>query len=198
MAEPEVGQRERIYEGAYACVARFGMAKTTIEDVAKESGVSRATIYRQFPGGRDELLRETIGWEAGRFMGRLAEEVAGAPDLPSLVEGALRFAYRALLEHEVLQKVLATEPERFLPMLTVDQRPVRIAEAFLFPYVERAAELGLLRDGVDPKEATEYIARMLLSLAATPGSIDHSDPAAVRAAVRSQILAGLVAEAREA
>ncbi|HLG01510.1 MAG TPA: TetR/AcrR family transcriptional regulator [Acidimicrobiia bacterium] len=193
MAEPEGTQRDRIIEGAYECVARFGMAKTTIEDVAKASGVSRATIYRQFPGGRDELLRETVAWEAGRFMGRLAEEVAGAPDLPALVESALRFAHRALLEHEVLQKVLATEPERFLPMLTVDRRPLAIAEAFLLPYVERAAERGLLRDGVDPREATEYVARMLLSLAASPGSVDHANRDEVRELVRDQVLAGIVA-----
>lgn len=192
MADPELPLRERVLEAAYACVARFGMAKTTIEDVVKQSGVSRATIYRQFPGGRDEVLREVVAWEAGRFMGRLAEEVAGAPDLPSLIEAALRFGHRALLEHEVLQKVLATEPERLLPMLTVDQRPLRIAEAFLGPYVERAGELGLLRQGVDPREATEYVARMLLSLAASPGSIDLDDPAQVRQAVREQVLGGVV------
>lgn len=195
MPEPDVSLRERVLEGAYACVARYGMAKTTIEDVAKESGVSRATIYRQFPGGRDEVLREVVGWETERYMGRLAEAVAGAPDLASLVETALVFARGALLDHEVLQKVLATEPERFLPMLTVDRRPLRIAEAFLLPYVERAAELGALREGVDPREATEYVARMLLSLVASPGSLDHRSPEAVKAVVRQQILAGIMAPA---
>jgi len=189
----ELTQRERVLEAAYACVARFGMAKTTVEDVVKESGVSRATIYRQFPGGRDEVLRETVAWEAGRFMGRLAQAVAGAPDLASLVEEALRFGHRALQEHEVLQKVLATEPERLLPMLTVDQRPLRIAEAFLRPYIERAGEKGELREGVDPGEASEYVARMVLSLAGSPGRLDMGDAHAVSEAVRGQILAGVVA-----
>ena len=39
--------RERVLEATYACVARFGMGKTTVEDVVKESGVSRASIYRK-------------------------------------------------------------------------------------------------------------------------------------------------------
>lgn len=188
----DITARERILEAAYRCVAHYGMAKTTIEDVAKESGVSRATIYRQFPGGRDEVVRETVGWEVGRFMGRLAEAVAGAPDLVSLVEEALRFGRKALVEHAVLQKVLATEPERLLPLLTVDQRPLQVATAFLRPYLERAAERGLLRDGVDVGEATEYASRMLLSLAASPGNLDADDPAQLRRVVEEQILAGIL------
>src|SRR3954467_1839147 len=52
--------RDRVLAAAYTCVTRFGLAKTTIEDVVKESSVSRATIYRHFPGGRDELLQATV------------------------------------------------------------------------------------------------------------------------------------------
>jgi len=54
--------------------------------IASALGVSRATVYRVFPGGKDELLRAAVGWEMGRFFGRLAESVAGAPDFASLVE----------------------------------------------------------------------------------------------------------------
>lgn len=186
--------RERVLEAVYTCVARFGLGKTTVEDVVKESGLSRATLYRYFPGGRDQLLRETIAWEVGRFMGRLAEAVAGAPDLSSLVEASLTFARRALLEHDVLQKVLATEPERFLPMLTGDHVPLRVATAFLRPYFERAAELGDLRPGLDPAEAADYVARMVLSLAASPGSWDLEDPEQVRRVVQRQVLAGILRE----
>jgi len=60
--------RDRLYAGTYDCVARFGLSKTTIDDVARASGLSRATIYRTFPGGRDQLLRETVGWEVTRLI----------------------------------------------------------------------------------------------------------------------------------
>lgn len=189
----DLGLRERVLEATFACVGRFGMGKTTVEDVAKASGVSRATIYRYFPGGREELIREVVAWEVGRFMGRLAEAVAGAPDLASLVEEALRFGHRALREHEVLQKVLATEPERLLPLLTVDHRPQRVAGAFLRPSVERAAERGLVRPGVDVDEAVDYVTRMVLSFAASPGPVDLEDPDAVREIVRRRILGGVLA-----
>ena len=39
--------RDRLLAATYRCVSRFGLAKTTIDDVAKQSGLSRATIYRK-------------------------------------------------------------------------------------------------------------------------------------------------------
>jgi len=52
----ESPHRVRIIDGALACLARHGTAKTTVDDIARQSGVSRATVYRVFPGGRDEIL----------------------------------------------------------------------------------------------------------------------------------------------
>src|SRR5919199_1552499 len=112
--------RERLLEATYACVARYGIAKTTVEDVARQSGLSRATLYRYFPGGKDELVNQTIAWEAARFFERLAIAVADAPDLGTLLVDAVMFAHRAFEEHAVLQKILETEPELLLPQLTVE------------------------------------------------------------------------------
>src|SRR3954465_10923941 len=103
--------RLRVLEGAYECIARRGMAKTTVDDVAAASGVSRATIYRLFPGGKDEGLRDTVGWERDRFFLRLGGGVGGPPDFPEFLERPLPLARRELLEHAVLQKVLETEPD---------------------------------------------------------------------------------------
>src|SRR5438270_8697427 len=152
--------RERILEATYACVARYGLAKTTVEDVARAARLSRATVYRYFPGGRDQLMGEVIAWETGRFFGRLAEAVAGAPDFAALLEEALVFAHRAVEEHEVLQKILETEPERLLPQLTVESyRTVGLIRQFLVPYLERE----VLAPGVDVEETADYVARMLMS-----------------------------------
>ena len=140
---PDPALRERLLEAAYDSVARYGLAKTTVEDVVKQSGVSRATVYRVFPGGKDELLRAAVGWEMGRFFGRLAEAVAGAADFASLVESGLVFAHVAVHQHEVLQKVLVTEPERLLPLLTTEQEaPLAFITAFLLPYLEREQRAG--------------------------------------------------------
>jgi AcrR family transcriptional regulator len=185
--------RERVLAATYACVARFGMGKTTVEDVVKESGVSRASIYRLFPGGKDQLLRETVGWEMNHFFGRLAEAVYDAPDFASLLEEGLVFAHRSIQEHEVLRKVLETEPERLLPLITVEQhRVLDFITAFLLPYLEREERAGRVRPGVDLEAATEYVARLVLSLIGSPGRWDMDDPEQVRVLVREELLGGIL------
>ena len=187
--------RERILEATYACIARYGMAKTTVEDAAREARMSRATLYRYFPGGKDQLVAETVGWEATRFFQRLASAVAGAPDLPTLLEEALMFAHRAIEQHEVLQKVLQTEPDRLLPLLTVESdRILAVIETFLEPLVAREA----LTPGLSASRAAEHLARMLLSYTAAQGRWDLTDRAAVARIVRSELLAGIVRRRGEA
>jgi len=185
--------RERVLEATYDCVARFGMGKTTVEDVVKESGVSRASIYRLFPGGKDQLLRETVGWEMNRFFARLAEAVYDAPDFASLLEEGLVFAHRAIQEHEVLRKVLDTEPERLLPLITVEQhRVLEFITGFLLPYLEREEQAGRVRPGVELPAAAEYVARMVLSLIGSPGRWDMEDQDQVRVLVREEMLGGIL------
>jgi AcrR family transcriptional regulator len=180
--------RLRILEATYTCVARYGLAKTTVEDAARVSGMARATIYRYFPGGRDHLVAEVISWEAQRFFGRLAAAVGDTEGLDELLEEALLFAHRAVDEHEVLQKILQTEPERLLPQLTVEStRILGYIAAFLTPHIEEPARSA----GIDPAETADFVARMVLSFTGSPGRWDLSDRTQVRELVRTEVLAAL-------
>jgi AcrR family transcriptional regulator len=184
--------RDRLLEATYTCVARFGMAKTTVEDVVKASGVSRATIYRHFPGGRDELLRETVAWEIGRYFTELGDYVRDAPDLAELLRRGLVHARQQLREHQVLRKILDTEPERLLPLLTTEStRTLPFIASFLMPYLEREAREGRLREGIDVERAADYLARGVLSLIGSPGRWDLEDAAAVRDVVDTELLGGI-------
>lgn len=185
--------RERVLEGALACVSRFGLAKTTVDDVARASGVSRATIYRYFPGGRDQIEADLVAWETGRFFARLGGAVSGAPDIVALMEEALIFAPAALAAHEVLQRVLATEPDRLLPLITVSaDRVLPLVTAFLVPYLDQEEREGRLRPGVEVRPAADYVARMFLSLLNAPGGWDLTDRSQVRTLVRAELLGGVL------
>ena len=128
----------------------------------------------------------------GRFFLRLGQAVADSPDLATLVGDALTFAHRAVLRHEVLQKVLLTEPDRLLPLITVEsERVLRMIAGFLMPYLERERLEGRLREGLNAAAAADYLARMFLSYSNAPGDRDLDDPAQVADLVRCEFLGAI-------
>ncbi len=181
--------RTRLLEGAYGCIAEKGLAATSLEDAAQAAGVSRATLYRYFPGGRDELVGAVIAFETLRFFQTLAEAIADAPDLETLLVEGIVFANEAFEGHEVLRKILETEPDRLLPQLSLESaRLVGLIAAFF----EARFAGRRLAYGVDAKEASEYVARLSLSFIGSPGGWDLSDREQVSELVRSEFLAGIL------
>src|SRR3954453_21345904 len=171
------------------------MAKTTVDDIAAASGISRATIYRLFPGGKEELLRETVGWEMDRFFLHLGEELGDATDFAEFLERALPLARQELLGHAVLQKVLETEPDRLNALITIQQhRVIGAIATYFLPLLEPPREAAPVAADVDLAPVAEYVARLSLSLIASPGRHDLGDPAEVRHLVRGELLGGVLSE----
>jgi AcrR family transcriptional regulator len=186
-----VATRERILAATYACVARQGMAKTTMEDIAQEAGLSRATLYRAFPGGRDEVLDATVVWEVARFFGRISDAIhPDELDTATVLEQGLLAASAALEDHAVLQAALRDEADQLLPPLATVMPMVQAALADWFrPRLEQAA----LRPGVEPGHAADLVARMALSYLGSPGRWDLHDPEQVKRLVDEHLLAAVLA-----
>jgi AcrR family transcriptional regulator len=180
--------REALIAAAYACIARQGLAKTSIGDVAGQAGVVRATVYRHFPGGRDELIAEVVSWEHHRFFVELYVAVRDAENLAEVLERALFEAHRAIADHEVLQLVLATEPTALSTVLLSELAPVQqqIA-AFLEPYVAREQRAA----DVDVVASSSFLSRLLLSYMGAPGRWDLTNRDEVARLVRTELLAGI-------
>lgn len=49
----------RILEAAQSVFARYGVGKTTMNDIAREAGVARQTLYNSYPG-KDEVVRAVV------------------------------------------------------------------------------------------------------------------------------------------
>ena len=104
------------------------------------------------------------------------------------------YARRSIAEHAVLRKMMDTEPERLLPLLTTEAaKSLPFIADFLLPYLRREADAGRLRPGVDIDRAAEYLARSILSLIGAPGRWDLDDPAQVADLVDVELLGGITA-----
>ncbi|MFF3328868.1 TetR family transcriptional regulator C-terminal domain-containing protein [Streptomyces sp. NPDC002888] len=80
MAAPERGPRERMVFSAAQLIRRDGVASTGMREVAAHADAPRGSLQHYFPGGKEQLVNEAVGW-AGRYAGnRVARFLAALPE----------------------------------------------------------------------------------------------------------------------
>lgn len=181
---------DRILAAAIRCVARWGVAKTTLDDIAREAGCSRATVYRVVPGGRDALLEAAADRELARLFHRLDAELAAAADLEDVLVTCVHRAAEDVAANEALQYLLAHEPEHLLPWVAFDGLDplLQAAVAFAHPHLARH-----LPDG-QADEVGEWLARLLVSYVLEPvEGTDLTRRADAEHLVRTFVLPGIEA-----
>ncbi len=136
----EVGSIERqIIEATEVCVAANGWSKTTMDDVARESNLSRATIYRVFPGGRDVVLGALRRHSVLRFFHELRPHLVEATSAVELLSTTISAAAIQLDDDEQFQYHLEHEPGEVLSTLSFEglDRILAVARVFIGPHLMR-------------------------------------------------------------
>jgi len=178
-----------VIAGTLRCVSRWGVAKTTIDDIAREAGCSRATIYRAFPGGKSAVMDATGEAEIHRLLLDLAIALDATDSLADLLNAAMVESVRAIRANDALQYLLVHEPEHLLVHISFDALDPLLAVATDFgaPYLERHL------DPPRAREAAEWIARLIVSAVIGPCPIDLGDPVVVAGFLDAYVLPGLTA-----
>jgi AcrR family transcriptional regulator len=170
-----------------SCVARQGLRKTTLDDVAREAGCGRATLYRYF-ASKQALLAAAGHTEATRIVAALRDAAAATDTLEDAVVALLVTAGVELGGHPALRFVADFEPDWLLPHLAFagGDRFLAAAADALAPAVERFV-------GPDAAaRAGEWIARVGLCLLCSPVSpVALGDEASVRGYAREFIVPAL-------
>ncbi len=168
--------RTRLIDAAAACLDRTGLAKTSLEDVAAEAQVSRATIYRYFTN-RDELVLAVLLRELDRSYDHdLDLLVAGATTLDAMaaaIVDASAHLMARIRANPKLQMFLSRDGAA-----TIAGASVALFRSFaedLTPYLSAAQDAGLLRAELDLAEASEWILRAILSLLTVDGPVSRTD-----------------------
>jgi AcrR family transcriptional regulator len=161
-ALPETGAR--ILDAAFDRVMDVGLARTTVEDVARAAGLARQTIYRYYPS-KEHLVTALVLREEERFLDGIREAFAKDPDLEKALAGGILFCLRFAREHPLLDRLLDTDPETLLPYLTTRGAPViRRARDVLKKLLVRKA--WVRADLLDA--AVDAAVRTVISYAMTP------------------------------
>lgn len=169
---------DRVLDAAKRCCERWGFEKVTIDDIVAAAGVSRATIYRMFPGGKDVLFEALRVRELEDFFAVLRTRLEGADELEEVLVRTVVAATQALREDEHLALALASEPGMTLSHLTFEGVPriIRFATAFLSPLVEPYL------DRRRAQAVIELLARLVISYFLAPSHhVDLGDEESARA-----------------
>lgn len=179
----------RILDATLACIARDGFAGLTVDEVARAAGCGRATVYRAFPGGKDQVVLAAAHLELERFFRTVGADLDEADDLTELLVAALTGTARFVQGSAPLRHLLDTEPAVILAHVAFDKSPVVFGAAALL--LGTRLQLHLPANQVVP--ATEWVARLAMSHLALPDpSVDLTDPAAARHLVTTFVIPGLV------
>jgi AcrR family transcriptional regulator len=168
--------RDRLLDAAETCFGRYGLTRTTIDDVVREAKVPRATLYRH-AGGKNELISGALMREIERFLERLGAFVATCDSFASIIVDGTIFAVRDMASHQPFATLFTNEE---LAVIEAAIAPVRAElwqrlTAFVAPLVEHARETGEARPELTVEDATEWLQRCIRSLIESPSPVPRSD-----------------------
>ncbi|MBF6171813.1 helix-turn-helix transcriptional regulator [Nocardia blacklockiae] len=167
----------RILDAALLQFQKVGVKKTTIEDVARQAGVDRVTVYRRM-GSRDDLVQAVMHREVAGVLQEVAEIPARHDDIAGLVADVFVTVITRWRTNPLVDRMLAVEPERVVMKLSVDGATTfamcvsATAAAF-----DAAVERGLLAPAPDLMTRAEIVCRVVHSLVLAPEGVVrlHSD-----------------------
>ena len=137
----QLERAHRILDAAAELVLRWGYGKTTIEDVAKHSGVAKGTIYLHWRT-RDDLFAALLRRERVRML----EEIRASA--PASLSGLFGEFVGTTLRRPLLRAALIGDAEvlgRFTRMKRSSTTVLEMGEAF-DAYLKRLVEHGAVRE----------------------------------------------------
>lgn len=159
MPRPRVTEADAVLDAAARRLASHGIAGTTVDDVAAEAGVSRATVYR-YIGGKNQLVPAVIGRETEEILVRLAEVIGSAATTHRAIADVVSTALVMITESPVLARLTSTDLRATLPYITVDSLPlVDVVVSTVSDAIRAAPHLTVDERAVEDlvEEATRFV-----------------------------------------
>jgi AcrR family transcriptional regulator len=162
MPPPPPASLDPFLDATSRCFARYGVRRTSVQDVAQELGVNRTTVYRQV-GNIEQQAMLLAARDSHRLLSSLPARI-GFPIGPQSVVDLLATLVREAREHPVLAKMLADERDLIGSFVARDvpQLMERATAAFV-PMVSLAVGAGNLAHR-DPVALAQWLVRITASL----------------------------------
>jgi len=188
--------RDRLIDAAEECMRVKGIRATTVSEVAETAGVSRGWLYRHFPD-KVTLLGAAIVRLNNAYWSDAHAMLESIDGLDHQIAAGVRHGRTAYDDPgALLMKLRVEEPDEFVACAGAGvQGLVPDLAAFWSRYLVTARDNGQIHAATDIDEASEWVARVIISLATVPGStLDANDGEAVLTHIRRYLMPGLRAD----
>src|SRR5581483_2620393 len=154
--------REEIYAAALACFEQQGVRRTLMDDVARQAGVSRPTIYYYFPD-KDALVLEVIVRQVREIHRRIREEIRPEAGVEAMIEASLT-TIRLSREDQYLQLLTQPDSAGLTARLAESDIVMGLQRELWYPMLEAAGARGELRTDRDFDDVIRWITFLEFSL----------------------------------
>lgn len=181
--EEALSMGTRLLDAAETCFIRYGVAKTTMEDIARAAGVARITVYRHYKN-RDDLYSRVLVRDASRVLAGLKAHVASFHGLNDWLVEALAFVFHESRSSRVYPMLFSPDAVEQTWRLSIS--PEIILEhvlPILEPVVAQAWASAAVAPDITAEELAEWFVRISLSFLTLP-SVPERGPEELKSYLR--------------
>jgi TetR/AcrR family transcriptional repressor of lmrAB and yxaGH operons len=153
--------RERLVEATAALLQKQGYFGTGLNEIVKESGAPKGSLYFHFPGGKEELAAEALALNGAGMRAKLQAALEGVDD-PKRALGIVVDVLAAELEESNYFAGCPIATVALEAAATSDRIHEVVKEAY--ESWETIIETRLLESGIPRKEARETAVGILASI----------------------------------
>jgi AcrR family transcriptional regulator len=156
---------ERIMSAARQCFSRYGVHRTSMNDIAKAAGVSRQTVYNTI-AGRQELIEAVVVLRIEEMSDELRGVMERQPTfVDAIVETSLASVELARKDPELTNLMETATTVRLFEIIAGPFPAIHESVTRLFrPLFEQARLAGELRADVSDDDLADWIRTVYLSL----------------------------------
>lgn len=160
----------RILDAALSLYLEFGLRRTTMDDVARQAGIGRVTVYRHY-ADKNALFQAVVLRACWRAIHEIEAKLAAIADPQERIVESFVLVVNGSRHHPLMRRLLDTEPEWLLPHLTIKGGAILdFGRTYIARYLRHQRGNGMLGEG-NADVMAEIFMRILNSLLLTPGGI---------------------------
>ena len=160
--------RENILDAALHCYQEQGINDTAMEDVARQAGVGRATLYRHF-SNQEALLMEVMTRNVEQLQQVMASSLKNSTKPEEYFVEAALLIIRECHERSLTAFLFRDEASiTAINKITFSPAMIAMGDNLIDPFYQRAKAEGILRDWVTKALLQEWTSRLLLSFLTNP------------------------------